>query len=83
MGSLKRIKPAKLADKLKEIRLSLGLTLDGLAEKLSTSEITLYRGTIHNYETGDREPPLPTLLQYAKLVNVSTDVLIDDDLELN
>ena len=31
---------------------------------------------------GTGEPPLPVLLLYARAVNVSTDVLIDDDLDL-
>jgi transcriptional regulator with XRE-family HTH domain len=81
MGSISRIKPTNLSAKLKQIRLKLNFTLEEMAEKLSAKEITLYRGTIHNYESGDREPPLPVLLKYARLVNVSTDMLIDDDLQ--
>jgi hypothetical protein len=30
----------------------------------------------------EREPPLTLLLAYARLVGTSTDVLIDDDLDL-
>jgi hypothetical protein len=30
----------------------------------------------------EREPPLLLLLAYARLVGISTDVLIDDELEL-
>lgn len=37
---------------------------------------------ISNYELGTREPPLPTLLDYARLAGISTDVLIDDKLDL-
>jgi hypothetical protein len=32
---------------------------------------------------GRREPPLMVLLAYAKLVGISTDVLIDDKLNLS
>jgi hypothetical protein len=31
---------------------------------------------------GTREPPLPVLLAYAHLAGISTDVLIDDELDL-
>ncbi len=82
MGTEIRIKPERLAEKLKQIRQVLDLTLEAVAEKLKTPKITLYRGTIHNYESGDREPPLPVLLQYARLANVYVEVLIDDDLDL-
>lgn len=82
MGTEIRIKPERLAEKLKYIRQVLGLTLEATAEKLKTPKITLYRGTIHNYESGDREPPLPVLLQYARLANVYVEVLIDNDLNL-
>ena len=34
------------------------------------------------YELGTKEPPLPVLLAYAHSVGISTDVLIDDDLDL-
>ena len=37
---------------------------------------------ISNYELGTREPPLPVLLNYARLVGISTDMLIDDNLDL-
>jgi transcriptional regulator with XRE-family HTH domain len=37
---------------------------------------------ISTYELGKREPPLPILLRYAQAAGVSTDVLIDDRLDL-
>jgi transcriptional regulator with XRE-family HTH domain len=37
---------------------------------------------ISRYEAGQREPPLRILLAYARAANVSTDVLIDDALDL-
>ena len=40
------------------------------------------RASISGYERGDREPPLPILLRYARLAKVSTDFLIDDDLDV-
>ncbi len=37
---------------------------------------------ISNYELGTGEPPLPVLLAYARLAGISTDVLIDDEMDL-
>jgi transcriptional regulator with XRE-family HTH domain len=37
---------------------------------------------ISAYEMGRREPPLIILLEYARAAGVSTDVLIDDKLDL-
>jgi transcriptional regulator with XRE-family HTH domain len=82
MGATKRVKPENLPAKLKRIRSGLNMTLDEMAERLRTQSITLYRGTIHNYESGDREPPLTVLLQYSKLANVYLEVLVDDQLDL-
>jgi hypothetical protein len=42
----------------------------------------LYQSNISGYEIGEREPPLPVLLQYARVAGVCVDVLIDDKLEL-
>ena len=41
-----------------------------------------FRSAISGYELGTREPPLTILLKYARLAGVSTDVLIDDELDL-
>jgi hypothetical protein len=38
--------------------------------------------TISTYETGQREPSLLLLLEYARLAGISTDVLIDNKLKL-
>jgi transcriptional regulator with XRE-family HTH domain len=76
-----RQKPERLAEKLKQIRLSLDLSQDGMLERLGLTE-EFFRSRISAYELGNREPPLPVLLRYARLVGVSTDVLIDDELDL-
>ena len=41
------------------------------------------RASISGYERGEREPPLPILLKYARLAFISTDVLIDDEMEIS
>jgi transcriptional regulator with XRE-family HTH domain len=40
------------------------------------------RASISGYERGEREPPLPILLAYARLAKVSVESLIDDDLDV-
>lgn len=76
-----RQKPERLAEKLRQIRLTLGLSQDGMLEQLGLTE-EFFRSRISAYELGNREPPLPVLLRYARLVGISTDVLIDDELDL-
>ena len=76
-----RQKPERLAEKLKQIRLALELYQDGMLERLGLTD-EFFRSRISAYELGNREPPLPVLLSYARLVGISTDVLIDDELDL-
>lgn len=82
MGTGKRVRPARLAEKLKVIRESLELTTEDFVSRLNCPSIPLHRASITQYEKGRREPPLIVLLQYARLANVYVDVLIDDDVEL-
>lgn len=81
MGRKEREKPERLAEKLLQIRLSLGLSQSEIVSRMSLNE-RLNRDDISKYERGVREPSLPTLLRYARLARVSTDVLIDDELDL-
>ena len=76
-----RQKPERLAEKLKQIRLSLGLSQDGMLARLGLAE-EFFRSRISAYELGKREPPLTVLLEYARLANVYVEVLIDDELDL-
>lgn len=82
MGKAQRPKPKRLAQKLLQIRLSLGLSQTELIKRLAFQELELVQGTISTYELGKREPSLPLLLVYARLAGISTDVLIDDNLDL-
>jgi transcriptional regulator with XRE-family HTH domain len=81
MGSTARPRPERLAEKLLQIRLALGLSQDGMLARLGLGE-KLFRSAVSGYELGTREPPLPVLLTYARAVGISTDVLIDDGLDL-
>jgi transcriptional regulator with XRE-family HTH domain len=81
MGRSPRPKPIYLGEKLLRVRSALGLSQDRMVERLSASN-NLTSASISAYELGQREPPLPVLLEYAQLANVYLDVLADDKLDL-
>jgi transcriptional regulator with XRE-family HTH domain len=81
MGIRSRPKPLRLAEKLLQIRLSLDLSQNGMLAHLGLDE-SHFRSVVSGYELGTREPPLPMLLKYARSVGISTDVLIDDEMNL-
>lgn len=83
MGRASRARPTRLALKLKTIRYSLGLSQDGLIERLGLKNTKgMFRSCISGYERGSREPPTHILLAYARAANVYVDALIDDELNL-
>ena len=79
MGTKARQQPARLAEKLLQIRLSLGLSQNGMIRRLG---MELSQNRISDYELGKSEPPLGLILRYARVVGVCVEVLIDDDLDL-
>jgi len=81
MGRYVRPKPARLTEKLLEIRNALGLSQNEMLDRLGLAE-TLFRSSISSYELGASQPPLPILLLYARLAGVCLDVLVDDTLDL-
>ena len=76
-----RPRPERLAEKLRQVRLSLGLSQTELLRLLDAEDILAY-SQISEFETGRREPSLLVLLRYARLAGVPTEVLIDDELDL-
>jgi transcriptional regulator with XRE-family HTH domain len=74
-----RRKPKKLARKLLEIRQRLGVSQTEMAKLL---KLEISYTAVSAYELGTREPDLLTLLGYARVAGISTDVLIDDKLRL-
>lgn len=82
MGRSYRTRPKRLGGKLRAIRLRLGLTQPEMIKALGVKGEPLYPASISEYERAKREPPLLVLLSYARLVGISTDVLIDDKLDL-
>ena len=81
MGRSARPRPERLAEKLLQIRQSLGLSQNEMLVALGLEE-KVFRSAVSGYELGTREPPLPVLLKYARLAGVSTDGLIDDKMDL-
>jgi len=81
MGKARRPKPKRLAKKLLEIRQQLGLSQNGLIRHLGFSG-ELFQSSISAFELGTREPPLPVLLEYARVANIYVEVLINDELDL-
>ncbi len=79
MASRRRPFPRKLAEKLTQIRSDLGLSQGEIASRLGVDN----RASISGYERGEREPPLPVLLAYARLAGASVECLIDDKMNLS
>ena len=81
MGRAARLKPVRLAEKLRTVRLSLGLSQNELIKQLGFEDV-LYQSNISGYESGEREPPLPILLAYAQAAGLCLDILVDDACDL-
>ena len=81
MGKFPRPKPDRFTEKLIQIRKSLGLSQDGMLNILGMGK-THDRSSISSYERGMSEPPLPILLQYARLAGVCLDHIVDDEFDL-
>ncbi len=84
MGRAKRMErhaPKRLGEKLLRIRESFGDTQAAFLERLENPE-AITQKSISDYERGRREPPLLILLKYAKIANVSVEILIDDELNM-
>ena len=81
MGRAKRQRVGRLSEKLLQIRNDLNLSQNELIRELGLEDV-IYQSNVSGYESGEREPPLPIILSYARLAGISTDYLIDDDLEI-
>jgi transcriptional regulator with XRE-family HTH domain len=81
MGRAARLRSERLAEKLREIRTKLGLSQNELIRQLGLEDV-IYQSNVSGYESGEREPPLPILLNYARIAGVCLDTLVDDELGL-
>jgi transcriptional regulator with XRE-family HTH domain len=76
-----RQRPKRLAEKLLQVRIALGLSQTEMYKRLGVEDEILYT-RISDYELDKSEPTLMVLLQYARAAGVHTEVLIDDELDL-
>lgn len=81
MGRGTRHQPERLAEKLRDIRLALGLSQTEMLRRLGVEDFVSYH-RISEYELGKREPLLVVLLQYARVAGVHMEDLVDDELDL-
>lgn len=81
MGRRPREKPARLAEKLMQIRKHLNLSQGEMVQRLGLGD-ELTREEISKYERGLRSPSLLTLLKYARTAGLIVDELIDDEIDL-
>lgn len=76
-----RPRPKLLANKLLQIRLSLGVSQGELVRRLGVQTLVDYTN-ISKYELDKNEPPLAILLAYGRLAGIPVEQIIDDDLAL-
>ena len=71
-----------MAKKLKRIRIELGIGQAEMARLLNHGPSPPDGAMVSRFERGEREPNLFVIVAYARLAQVSTDVLIDDQWSL-
>lgn len=81
MGTNPRVRPKRLAEKLRQIRAALNLTQAELLRRLDIEGLTT-QGKISEFESGKRDPSLLILLQYSRLAGVHMEDLVDDETDL-
>jgi transcriptional regulator with XRE-family HTH domain len=81
MGTNPRVRPKRLAEKLRYIRASLDLTQEELLRKLNIEELAT-QSKISEFESGKREPSLLIVLQYSRLAGVHMEDIVDDNADL-
>jgi transcriptional regulator with XRE-family HTH domain len=78
----RRAMPKKLGKKMKQIRLSLGMSQREIVRALNYKDTPLRASQISQYEQGQREPTMMFVLAYARLAKVPMEVLVDDKMKL-
>ena len=81
MGKSSRECPRRLAEKLLQIRVGLGLSQNEMLTALGLKD-RVFRSAVSGYELGTREPSLLVLLKYSQLAGVHLEVLVDDSIDL-
>jgi transcriptional regulator with XRE-family HTH domain len=81
VGTNPRVRPKRLAEKLRYIRASLELTQEELLRRLDIEGLAT-QSKISEFESGKRDPSLLILLQYSRLAGVHMEDLVDDQTDL-
>jgi transcriptional regulator with XRE-family HTH domain len=71
----------RLAEKLLQIRVGLGLSQTQMLERLGLAD-SMHYGRISEYEQDKREPNLITLFAYARAAGVHLEDIADDNVDL-
>lgn len=74
-------KAERLGEKLLQIRMALELSQSQMLKRLGYEE-SVYYTRISDYERGNRVPPLPLVLEYARVARVHMEDIVDDELDL-
>jgi len=71
----------RLGEKLVQIRNALDLSQREMLSRLGYEEALFYN-RISDYELNKRVPPLPLLLEYARIAGVHMEDIVNDELDL-
>ncbi len=83
MGKNKPLKylPKRMGVKLRQIRLSMGLTQEEMLKLLNLPPV-ITQSTISAYERNSKLPPYFVLSRYGDIANIWIDVLVRDSLDM-
>jgi transcriptional regulator with XRE-family HTH domain len=77
-----RWRPQRLAEKLLHIRRTLDLSQSELHKALGFEEEEISYNRISDYELDKFDPPLPVLVEYARVARVHLEDIADDRVSL-
>ena len=77
-----RWRPRRLAEKLRQIRNTLKLSQPELHKALGIDEEEISYNRISDYELNKYDPPLPVLVEYARVARVHLEDIVDDRVDL-
>ncbi|MGH9830866.1 MAG: helix-turn-helix domain-containing protein [Blastocatellia bacterium] len=81
MGKASRQKPARLGEKLLQMRETLGLSQNEMIRYVGLDDV-VSRNNLSIYESGRREPSVIIIMKFARAVGIPMEILVDDQLDL-
>jgi transcriptional regulator with XRE-family HTH domain len=82
MGGKQLDKPKRMGEKVRDIRLRLGLTQQEMFELLERHGAKIHIGYIGLYEVNERVPAIKVALAYARAAGIPMETLVDDEMNL-